>query len=1255
MPTDDDPLTTEREYLVVRPTTTALDPDHVGTACRALHAAGGDDTPTVEILLTTTGSADGVTYCFGATGLQTQELKRHLQRAFPREYELSATTTTLTDLVTARPPSSSKSRTETGESDDPTDSTARSLADRPVAGLELLASEAWSSDWQTRLRPFESFATDKRTNWPLSTVLSTLASTETPVVFQVLLEPRPDWTMDATATIDRYHSPQFSWADRLVAELSPDSAEWERKSKRDLPPDRRERIESIESVDASKSFHVNARALAFEPPTSETATDGGASPSRQTDTGPRSDALGQSTSGVDHSPPPTEDANEGRPAETLAPEDTLKELESAFADVSTEFYRLTPVRYELDSDDATALLDSVVSRTLRGFRLSRRLEAGLGLSIPFSTNTHPRIVADPTTVGSFCVFGGADLPESATRALETRPGERTGLDLPPERVLDTYRTDGFEIGLPLTGDRTRLAEPLAVPPALQRLHMLIGGGTGSGKSVFGVTGLLPNHAATEGATVVFDPKDGQMADEYERAHYATYGTLENVYRFDAAEMVPAEPFFDVTRQQESGVARSQAVEDVADHTEELLEALMGEEQFNRAVASPLVIEAIVKAMFDPVHGSDQFTLEALQRRIGRFAETGHTPPVIDAGLRRELQRIAETNDDTLANIIDGAARRVAKAAMDSRIAPLFSYAPQSEDGPTVESFDWRAKLDEDCVVIIETSKLRAEPQRALTLVVLSQIWTALKRRERERRQQFGTSADPPLVNIHLEESATVAASGIVADLLREGRSFGVGVTLSLQYPKQLQRIDEAAYDEAVNNIGTIVSGNVTDDAALAKLFTTDDEAPADAANRLRGLAPGEWLASLPTPFGAEPSRPILLDSLPLPPGHPEGDHSLSATRRATFEAARTQRAERSRRQAISLTQTASVTAFSPTDGRESHAESDPEKPLATEHTTLDTTLPFTRRLPGAVEFHPPSQSIACAACGTRYGRRLASLIDAIECHGDLAAVDRADVPTVDAGVTRSPAERSTYEYSDAQFLCLQLVYNAHQREYDTRWEYDIVHDGMERLRAYAGLSEEAFDELIVDGLVSIDGRHPHTLYTVTPKGRELIGAAHREGHAHGDGVGDLSESSLHVMMVETMRRGFESQFVDDPDHPAASVETYYPVEDGRLDVAVLDGDGDVVITGEAERSNHDTLRAVPADYDKMAACDPDRAYWVVEGRSEGHEVIRALHNPGGGNPRIERTYSESYALTRVAFDEPGFSNILTIGSFRNRFLDTPGW
>jgi hypothetical protein len=770
--------------------------------------------------------------------------------------------------------------------------------------------------------------------------------------------------------------------------------------------------------------------------------------------------------------------------------------------------------------------------------------------------------------------------------------------------------------------------------------MLVTGKTGSGKSIWGVTGLLANHAATEGATVIVESKDGQMADDYVRSHYAVYGSLENVYRFDAAERVPAEPFFDVTRQQESGIPRSQAVEDVADHTEELLRAIMGDERFDSAVTSPLIIEALVKALFDPVHGDDRFTLSELQQRAGQFTESGLEPPVIDERLARELRRLANNTEDTFTEMMNGAARRIARAALDSRVAPLFDYVPDDEP-EAVTPLDWRTRLDEDCVIIVDTSDLRADPQRVVTLVVISQLWTALQRRDHEREPRQG---DPPLVNLHIEEAADVATSGVFADILQKGRSYGAGVTLSLQYPDQLRRADPATYEEAINNIGTVVTGPVERDAGLAERFATAEMPPEAVANRLRGLAPGEWLVSLPAPFGADPSRPFQVRSLPLPPGHPDGPQPLTGSQQATVDAARTSLRERSRRHGVDVTRTVTVEA-----GIESDDESEPSAPhtgAGASAPTLDTTLSLTQRLPDGISYHPASDSITCTTCGTRHGRRFEELMAAIDCHGDREAVDRATVPTVHVGLTLSRGERAGVAYSDTQLAFLQIVYNAHQQRYDTEWEYDIVFDGMERLRTYTGIDDGAFEELVTDGLLTVDTSHPHTLYTVTAEGRDLIDAAHREGRAHGDGVGDLSESSFHVMMVETMRRGFRARFVDDPDHPGTKVSTYHAIDAGRLDVAVLDADGEVVVAGEAERSNHDTLRAVPADYDKLAACDPDRAVWVVEGRSEGHEVIRALHNPGDGEP-----YSDSSSLSRVTIDEPGFTDILTIGTFRDRFLE----
>lgn len=1101
------------------------------------------------------------------------------------------------------------------------------LWERSVSALEVQARETWDGDWQTGLRAFDSFAVDGQTQWPLADVIRAVAAAQVPMVVQTLLEPLSDWTPEATETIEAYHWPSSSFVGDIVAEVFGLSSDVpDRQSRTELPEERRQRVAEIEAVNTRQSVRVNTRAVAFGAPT-----------------------------GPD-------------PAAAIAA------LEGAFTAVGKSCYQLETTAYATDSSGAERLRDALVARTVRGRTWERRLQRALGVSLPFTRATQPVIVADPTAAGAFCLVGGADCPEAVARALAVRPGERTGVPRPPAGVLETFRGPGLQLGYPETGNRTVAGAPIRLPPALQRRHQLFAGMSGAGKSTLGVQGLLPNHAATDGATIIVESKDGAMADAYERAHYKRYGTLDDVYRFDAAERLPAMPFFDVVRHQEAGLPRQQAVEDVTDQTEELLAAIMGAEQYEAAATSSQVIEVLVKSMFDLVHGDDRFTLADLQARARQFADTGHVPPVVDAELRRELHRIADNTEDTFTEIMGAAARRIGEAAIDSRVAPLFNYTPDADASP--EPFDWRARLDEDCVVIVDTSDLRQEPQRVVTLTILSQLWTAFRQRDRERAAA-GRTAAPPLVNVHIEEAADVADAGVLDELLSKGRSFGVSVTLSLQYPGQLRRADRAAYEEALNNVGTVVTGRVELDDALAERLATHDMPPDAVANRLRGLEAGEWLVKLPPAHGLETARPFVLRSGPQPPGHPDGPQPLTAAERATLAAARTDVVERSRRHAVSVTAAPDVQpdpdvgagadagagAAVTTAGDGPAGDGPAGAGAAAERADTDaasafargaTTLPHTERFPDCIEYNPAANTIVCPTCDTRHGSTLESLVDAVDCHGSLDELDRAAVPTVDVDLNLDPGEREATGYTDSQLVFLQVVYKAQQLQYDPEWEYDIVHDGMECLRAYAGIADEAFEEMVTDGLLSIDGDTPHTLYTVTSAGRDTIEVAHREGQAHGDGVGDLSESSTHVCMVQTMRRGFEHEFVADGSHPGTAVHTYYGVEDGRLDVAVLDDAGEVVVAGEAERANNDLLRAAPADFDLMAACDPERAIWVVEGRSEGHQVIRALHNAPDGEPRVEKTYSEDYYLPNVIIDEPGFTDIYALGTFRNQWLPGDG-
>ena len=108
----------------------------------------------------------------------------------------------------------------------------------------------------------------------------------------------------------------------------------------------------------------------------------------------------------------------------------------------------------------------------------------------------------------------------------------------------------------------------------------------------------------------------------------------------------------------------------------------------------------------------------------------------------------------------------------------------------------------------------------------------------------------------------------------------------------------------------------------------------------------------------------------------------------------------------------------------------------------------------------------------------------------------------------------------------------------------------------------------------------------------------------------------------------------------------------RIDVVGLDEDGRVVVTLEAERVNHDLRRAVPEDFDKMAACDPDEAIWITMSHSEAHRVLGALNDPLEGQARVEKTYAESTPADQFRIDTKGCTGMFTVGQVLGMLEET---
>ena len=884
------------------------------------------------------------------------------------------------------------------------------------------------------------------------------------------------------------------------------------------------------------------------------------------------------------------------------------------------------------------------------------MQTGLRTRLPGKGTRSPEIVAAPDEVPNFCLLGGAGLTANAKRALDLTPGERTAVPRPPSEHLEPYLVPGLTLGRPLTQDNAPDTELLSLPPALQPLHVAWFGKTGSGKSTSLVRGMLDNHAATDGPSILIDRKGDGMPIEYLRAHYATYGTLENIYFFDCAEVLPALSFFDIRPQLAVGVDRATAVQDVVDHYIELLIGIMGRDRFERAVRSPDIIRYLVKALFDPVHGANAFSHRDLQQAAMRMADTQDAPPVSDEDLAVLLGGVVTTSQRSFVEVMQGVLNRIEKVPLDDRLAELFNHVPDGGD-ETESQFDFFDVLEENTVVLVDTSGLRTESRRALTLVVLSNLWTALRRRKHlhTKRGASGTDSgtgeelqDPSLVNLYIEEAADVAASGLMTDLLAQSRGFGLSVTLAMQFPAQVRNADTEAYAEILNNISTIVTGNVAVDTDLERRLATEEMPPSEVGNRLRALRRGQWFATLPAGFNDPEPRPFLLESAPLPAGHPEGDAPLTETQALAFDALVDVVRDRTRLEAgldMLSDEPETVSTDSQTEVSKSSSPS-------TER--VDSALPYTKRLPMCIRYDEEVHAIVCTGCESRHDPSPAGVKRGVECCSSLDRIDRKDVPICEVNLTLSPQEREESQYTDRQLAFLQVVYAAHQGAYDPEWEYDICWDSMLRLQKYVGIESEDVQELVDESLLSLDCDHPHRLYTVTAQGRSEIQVAHREGIAYGHGVGDLGESSLHRVMVEIGRRYVEELYVENSDSAVVEAIPYFQLDDGhRLDVVGLDADDEIRVAVEAERSNHDTLRAVPEDYDKMADFELEDAIWIVKNRDGAHDVLEALNDPPTGEVRVEKTYSRSTPPQSFTLDTPGCSEIHTLRYARDSMLDLP--
>nr|WP_264475537.1 type IV secretion system DNA-binding domain-containing protein [Halorubellus salinus] len=860
---------------------------------------------------------------------------------------------------------------------------------------------------------------------------------------------------------------------------------------------------------------------------------------------------------------------------------------------------------------------------------------------PWGRSESRGLVLDDQELGGLTVVDGTALTDAGERTVEPTPGENHSIQRPPPTILEQYRQTGLTLGHPLTEDRDAETEPIALPEDLQPMHVAWFGKTGSGKSTALTSAMLDNHQATNGASILIDPKGDGMATDYMRAHYATYGHLNNVLYFDCARTLPAFSFFDIRDQLDAGVPRTTAVEDSVDHYIEILGQLMGTDRFERAVRSPDIIRYMVKALYDPVSGDDAFSHRDLHDSIRKLHERQSAPAVSDDHLERMLAGVTANSARSFDEIMQGVANRIEKIPIDQRLAAIFDHVPREED----PHFDLIEYLDENVVIILDTGSLRPSAQRALTLVVLSNLWTALKRRRKH------TDGELSLVNLYVEEAASIAASDLLSELLAQARSFGCSLTLAMQFPAQLEHEDRI-YDEILNNVSTIVTGNVPSDRELAMRLATDDMNAKQVGNRLRALQRGQWLVKLPNAYGQPEPRPFSIESVTPPAGHPAHDHTPPRTDEWAFQDTLLDVHERT-------TETCGLTLDAPTttsndDKPTSDDPSDDADDTETspDRVRVDSALPHTNRMPPTVTYEHTTHALRCTECENRYNPTITGMKRAISCCDTLDNIDREDVPICDLNLKLTPEERAVTDWTTKQLLFLQAVYNAQQLRYDPL-EYDLLRDSMIRLQEYVDIESNAIQDLIDADLLRHDTDHPHRLYTVPPDGRTIIGESYRQGVDYGHGHGDLEESSLHVLAIEVARQYLNQEYVENPESEVTQTIPYYDIDERRrLDLAGINDNGEVIVAVEAERINHDIHHAVPEDYDKIADTNVDEAIWVVMKQADAHKILAVLNNPPDGTTRIEKTYAKTTPPQQFRIDTPGLTAMYPVEWLRDKLHDS---
>ncbi|ESP86822.1 helicase HerA domain-containing protein [Candidatus Halobonum tyrrellensis] len=701
------------------------------------------------------------------------------------------------------------------------------LGDLAPMGVRWHAlAEERKQDWMMTIADFHdqtaSPSDDSERRVPLATIIDHLVEAEAPIAFQVVFRKKPDWSPDAWQRKHDIKHNLDTWYGKIWDFIEPTTPDDHELSDRDEM-----RLDQLDDKQPKRTFTVNARAVAI-PSNDETE--------EELDT--RLDAL---ASGFDS-------------------------LDGEFYQFSGHRLRRSGFRQSKKEQYARNALERLLDREL--------VTGGRKTRFDFTLNASE--LANLITVPS-----GENLSMEGRRGTDAKQESQNPLQRPaPDHADEFHDTGGLAIGRALDETGTPEDDPTYVPPSLLPTHYGRFGTTGSGKSKALINDALSLYEHTDGPIVLVDPKGDGLPENYMRSHAARFGVddmEQNVVHFSIPDVLPGFSFFNLQPALDNGLSRIDAIQRTADHYEEILKLTMGSAKYESATVAPTLIRALISALFDSEHGRDNgqyradedyFAHRQLEYALDQLWQAGPpepqpelAPQSSDPDDRRRIDRQLQLDQTAFSRVMGGVSNRLAYVSQDGRLRDIFNNTDQE--------FDFREVLDENTVVIFDLGDLRAEPTKLLSGLILSNLEDAL----REQSDSLSEKPEEYVVNLLVDEAASVVTSDIMNRLLEQGRGFRLSVGLSMQFPEQIEEEGgRRLYLNALNNIGTTLVGKISVDREIAEAMAHEEMSPREFKDRIASLPRGEWIAQVPSPtFGETGPKPFSVDPLPIPEGHPESD------------------------------------------------------------------------------------------------------------------------------------------------------------------------------------------------------------------------------------------------------------------------------------------------------------------------------------------------------------------------------------------------